>query len=150
MAVPHSRHGHIHSFSKEANHGLGRNRGDGFRVRYRLDDGTIFTEHGFTSQDEADNRAADIESDQRRRRFVDPRLAHTSIDDWIRDWSDAHSVSDTTWAKYDAHIRNHILNRWSGTALGDIQRITVKAWVNKTLRGTLSDKPCRTSSSCSP
>jgi hypothetical protein len=49
--------------------------GDGFRVRYRLDDGTIFTENGFTTQDAADNRAADVESDQRRHRFVDPRLA---------------------------------------------------------------------------
>lgn len=41
-------------------------------MRYRLDDGTVFTEHGFTGQDEADNRAADVESDQHRRRFIDP------------------------------------------------------------------------------
>lgn len=43
-----------------------------FRVRYRLDDDTIFTEHGFDTQDEADNRAADVGSDQHRRRFVNP------------------------------------------------------------------------------
>jgi integrase len=116
------------------------NRGDGFRVRYRLDDGTIFTENGYTTQDEADNRAVDVESDQRRRRFTDPRLARTTIDEWIRTWTDAHHVSDTTWAKYDSHIRNHILPRWTDTALGDIQRITVKGWVNKTLRANLGDK----------
>jgi hypothetical protein len=103
----------------------------GFSVRYRLDDGTIFTEHGYATQDEADNRAADVESDQRRRRFVDPRLAETTLDEWIRVWSDAHHVSDSTWAKYDGHIRNHILTRWSGTALGDIARITVKGWVKQ-------------------
>jgi integrase len=114
--------------------------GDSFRVRYRLDDGTIFSEHGYTTQDEADNRAADVESDQRRHRFVDPRLARTLIEDWIRVWSDAHSVSDTTWAKYDSHIRNHIQCQWNGTALGDIQRIKVKGWVNKTLRPHLADK----------
>lgn len=111
-----------------------------FRVRYRLDDGTIFTEHGFADQDEADNRAADVESDQRRRRFVDPRLAETTIDEWIRAWSDAHRVADITWATYDSHIRNHILPRWSGTALGDIARIAVKGWVNKTLRPNMADK----------
>ncbi|PKW19196.1 tyrosine-type recombinase/integrase [Saccharopolyspora spinosa] len=115
-------------------------RGDGFRVRYRLNDGTIFTENGFAAQQDADNRAADVESDQRRRRFTDPRLAQTTIDEWIRAWSDAHRVADVTWATYDSHIRNHILPRWSGTALGDIARIAVKGWVNKTLRANLADK----------
>jgi hypothetical protein len=74
------------------------NHRDGFRVRYRLDDGTIFTENGFADQDKADNRAADVESDQRRRHFTDPRLAQTTIDEWIRQWSDAHRVADITWA----------------------------------------------------
>jgi integrase len=115
-------------------------RGDGFRVRYRLPDGTLYTENGFTAREEADNRAADVESDQRRDRFVDPRLAQTTIDEWIRIWSDAHHVGDATWATYDSHIRNHILPRWTGTALGDIQRILVKGWINKTLRTKLADK----------
>lgn len=115
-------------------------RGDGFRVRYRLDDGTIFTENRFATRNEADNRAADVESDQRRRQFTDPRLAQTTIDEWIRTWSEAHLVSDTTWAVYDSHLRNHILPRWSGAALGDIQRMQVKGWVNKTLRKSLGDK----------
>lgn len=69
-----------------------------------------------------------------------PRLAQTTIDEWIRSWSDAHHVADLTWSTYDSHIRNHILPRWSGTALGDIQRIAVKGWVNKTLRKKLADK----------
>jgi hypothetical protein len=112
----------------------------GFRVRYRLDDGIIFTEHGYDTREQADNRAADVESDQRRRRFVDPRLAETTIDEWIRSWSDAHRVADITWATYDSHIRNHILPRWSGTAIGDIARIAVKGWVNKTLRENMADK----------
>jgi integrase len=115
----------------------------GYRVRYRLDDGTLFTENGFATRDDADDRAADIESDQRRGRFVDPRLAQTSIDEWIRSWSDARYVTATTRATYDSHIRNHILPRWSGTAVGDIARIAVKAWVNNQLRRTLSDKSCQ-------
>lgn len=115
-------------------------RGNGFRVRYRLPDGSLYSENGFATRDDADNRAADVESDQRRDRFINPRLAQTTIDEWIRVWSDAHHVSDTTWATYDSHIRNHILPRWTGTALGDIQRILVKGWVNKTLRTTLADK----------
>jgi hypothetical protein len=75
-----------------------------YRVRYRLDDGTLLIENGYTTQARADDRAADIESDQRRKRFVDPRLARTSIDEWIRSWSAAHYVTATTQATYDSHI----------------------------------------------
>jgi len=117
--------------------------GNGYRVRYRLDDDSLLTENGYTTRAAADDRAADIESDQRRGRFVDPRLARTSIDEWIRSWSAAHYVTATTQATYDSHIRNHILPRWSGTALGDIARIAVKGGVNNQLRRTLSDKSCQ-------
>jgi hypothetical protein len=98
--------------------------GDAFRVRYRLDDGTIFSEKGFEAK-AADNRAADVESDQRQQRFVDPRLAKTTIDESIRERSQAHGVTAMTWSTYDSHIRNHILPQWSGAALGDISRIKV-------------------------
>ncbi|MEV6716203.1 tyrosine-type recombinase/integrase [Lentzea sp. NPDC051208] len=114
--------------------------GDTFRVRYRLEDGTVFSENGFATITLAENRAADVESDQRRQRFTDPRLSRTTIDEWIRVWSEAHSVAAMTWSTYDSHIRNHILPRWSGTAVGDIERIKVKGWVNKTLRQNLADK----------
>jgi integrase len=141
MAVPHSGTAIPTPFleSEPIMAWVEQHRGS-FRVRYRLDDDTIFTEHGFDTQEEADNRAADVESDQRRRRFVDPRLAQTTIDEWIRQWSDAHRVADVTWATYDSHIRNHILPRWSGSAVGDIARIAVKGWVNKTLRPNMADK----------
>lgn len=49
-------------------------RGSGFRIRYRLPDGTLTSETGFTSRPEAVNRAADVESEQRTGTFVDPRL----------------------------------------------------------------------------
>jgi integrase len=54
-------------------------------------------------------------------------------------WSQAHDVSAITWRTYDSHLRNHILPRFADMALGDVQRITVKAWV-KTLRRTLAEK----------
>lgn len=84
--------------------------GDGYRVRYRLNDDLV-TENGYTTRDAAEDRAADIESDQRRGRFVDPRLAQTTIDEWIRSWTAAHVVSGITSATYDSHIPNHILLR---------------------------------------
>lgn len=53
--------------------------GDGFRVRYRLPDGALVSEKGFATKREADDRAADVESDHRRGRVVDPRLAQTPV-----------------------------------------------------------------------
>lgn len=117
--------------------------GSGWRVRYRLGDGTIHSENGYATETAAAQRALDVESDQRRKQFVDPRLERTTLDEWIRKWSDAHNVRLTTWTKYQSHLRTHILPFWSGTALGDIERIEVKGWVNKTLRSKLADKSAR-------
>lgn len=108
-----------------------------------MDDGTVFSENGFETKSAAEARAADVESDQRRRRFADPRLAKTTIDEWIRSWAEAHGVTAMTWSTYDSHLRNHILPHWSGMAVGDIERIQVKGWVNKTLRTKLADKSAK-------
>jgi hypothetical protein len=102
-------------------------RGNGYRVRYRLPDKTICTEHGFADFDEAENRALDIESDQRRNQFIDPRLAQTTVDQWIRTWLQAQRVSGNTWQTYDSHIRNHILPQWTDSELGEISRIRAKS-----------------------
>lgn len=61
--------------------------GSGFRVRYRLPDDTLTSETGFESWDVAADRAADVESELRTGRFVDPRLAQTGVAEWIRQWS---------------------------------------------------------------
>ncbi|MCP2166573.1 tyrosine-type recombinase/integrase [Goodfellowiella coeruleoviolacea] len=99
---------------------------------------TIATESGFESLTEARNRAEDIKSDQRRGRFVDPRAGQTLLGEWVKVWTDAHDVSIGAWAKYDFHLRNHILPKFGHLALNEITRITVKAWV-KSLRRTLAD-----------
>ncbi len=112
--------------------------GSGFRVRYRLSDGSVPSETGFGSHREAADRAADVESEQRTGAFVDPRLAQTCVGDWVRQWSDAHDVAAGTWAKYDAHLRNHILPRFGAMGLGEVSRMTVKAWV-KSLRRSLAE-----------
>ncbi|QFZ18528.1 site-specific integrase [Saccharothrix syringae] len=114
-------------------------RGDGFRVRYRLPDGSLFTETGFATREQAVNRAADVESDKRRGQFVDPRLAQTTLGEWVRQWLDAHHVSSVTWNTYNSHLRNHILPRFAETELGDLSRMVIKTWA-KTLRRSLGER----------
>jgi integrase len=112
--------------------------GSGFRVRYRLPDGSPPSEPGFTSCRAAADRADDVESEQRTGAFMDPRLAQTCVGEWVRRWSDAHDVGDGTWAKYESHLRNHILPRFGEAELGEIGRMTVKASV-KALRRSLAE-----------
>ena len=114
-------------------------RGAGFRVRYRLPDGTLTSEVGFVTRAEAVDRAADVEAEQRTGSFVDPRLAQTGVGEWVREWTDAHDMGAGTWAKYDAHLRNHILPKFGELCLGEVTRMAVKAWV-KQLRRSLAER----------
>jgi hypothetical protein len=116
--------------------------GSGFRVRYRLSDGSVLSEPGFSTYRAAADRAADVESEQRTGAFVDPRLAQTCVGEWVRRWADAHDVGLGTWAKYGSHLRNHILPRFGEVELGEIGRMTVKAWV-KSLRRSLAEPTVR-------
>ncbi|MFB9902853.1 hypothetical protein [Allokutzneria oryzae] len=83
-----------------------------------------------------------MESDQRRDQFVDPRLARTTVDAWIGEWSEAHDVSEGTWAEYNSHLRNHVLPRFTDVALGEVTRIAAKGWVKK-LRRSLAESTVR-------
>ncbi|WP_156754316.1 tyrosine-type recombinase/integrase [Actinokineospora pegani] len=109
--------------------------GNGYRVRYRLDDNRLSTETGFTTYDQARDRALDIESLMRTGKFVDPRAGQTLVRNWVLAWSEATDVSESSWAKYDSHLRNHILPRFGDTPLNQISRIVVKGWVKKLRRG---------------
>ena len=113
--------------------------GSGFRVRFRLPDGTLGSETGFADRSVAVGRARDIESDQRRGTFVDPSVGAMPLGEWVPTWADAHDVSATTWAKYDSHLRNHVLPRFGDVPLKEISRIAVKGWV-KTLRRSLAER----------
>lgn len=111
--------------------------GSGFRVRYRLPDGELTSETGFATRDAASERALDIEAEQRVGVFTDPRLGQTLVREWVARWTEAHDVGRGTWAKYDSHLRNHILPRFGEMGLGEITRMMVKAWA-KSLRRTLA------------
>lgn len=113
--------------------------GSGWRVRFPLPDGSLGSETGFATKTAAQDRAHDIDSDQRRGTFVDPRAGQTTLREWVAQWEEAHDVSAGTWAKYRSHLRNHILPKFGDTGLAAITRITVKAWV-KALRRNLAER----------
>lgn len=63
-----------------------RTSGEHWRVRYRRSDGSVASEGGFPTLRAAENRAREIEVDQRRNRFYDPALAEMTLDEWLTRW----------------------------------------------------------------
>ncbi len=113
-------------------------RGDTWRVRYYRTDGSIATESGHTHPDTARQRAHDIEYESRQGTFKDPQRGQMLFGDWCETWCEAHDVSANTWAKYHAHLRNHIRPKFEDTPLSGITRMSIRSWTKK-LRRDLSD-----------
>ncbi|WP_371320634.1 N-terminal phage integrase SAM-like domain-containing protein [Saccharothrix yanglingensis] len=66
--------------------------------------------------------------------FVDPALGQTTLGEWVPVWREAHDVRPSTAAKYESHLRNHVLPRFGDVALREISRMTVKGWVKQVRR----------------
>lgn len=109
-------------------------------VRYCVPDGPLDARSGSETAGVHGNRVRGLALDQRRGQLVEPGCSRMTTGEWIREWSQAHHVGEAARATYGCHIRNHILPEWGGTALGDIRRIEVKGWANRTLRATLADR----------
>jgi integrase len=54
-----------------------------------------------------------------------------TLEQWVKTWMGAHKVAPTTAARYESHLRLHILPKFGATPIAHITRIEVKAWANK-------------------
>lgn len=102
-----------------------------WRVRYPREDGTLGSISGFTSYDAANDKALEIELDQRRGKFFDPAAGKLAFADWSDRWLDSIDVADATMSQYKYLIRKHILPRWGSGSLDSISNLDVHTWVNK-------------------
>jgi integrase len=102
-----------------------------WRVRYPASDGHIASVSGFTSQKAADDYAADIETDQRRRLWIDPALGKTTVEDWATRWLPSLDIDIRTFGNYSGHLRNHILPRWGTTPLAELSTLDITGWIKQ-------------------
>jgi integrase len=102
-----------------------------WRVRFRQADGAIGTISGFTREDDAENYALDMESDQRKGSWIDPTAGRITVNEFIPDWLDSLDIDVRTLENYRSLLRNHIQPRWGETALADISNLKVQAWKKK-------------------
>lgn len=102
-----------------------------WRVRFAKEDGGFGTISGFTSKTAAENKAGEIEADQRRGQFLDPDGGKLTLAEWSIAWFDALDVAATTEAQYRSLVNNHILARWGSTRLDAISGLAVHTWGKK-------------------
>lgn len=106
-----------------------------YRVRYYADDGTIGSLSDRYSKEQAEEVAENVNVDQRRGEFLDPRHGDLLLNEWAEEWFEALDVAPYTEAQYRSSYRNHIAPQWGESPIGDISTMAVRAW-EKRLRRT--------------
>ncbi|MFD5089901.1 tyrosine-type recombinase/integrase [Amycolatopsis thailandensis] len=105
---------------------------DSWRVRYRRDDGTIGSVPGFPDETSANNYIADMDTDKRRGKWIDPLGGQTTVSAWAYDdWIDSLDVDQRTEENYRSFLKVHIIPQWGTTTLADLTNSKVRAWEKK-------------------
>lgn len=114
-------------------------RGKWWRGRYKRPDGTW----GSVSKDQlgqrfrtkraAETYAEGVETDVRRKTFVDPRSGRITVGEWSELWMASLELGPLSERDYRSRLRATILPRWGDVPVGDITTIAVTTW-EKSLR----------------
>lgn len=110
-----------------------------WRVRYWTDAGLHGSISGFTSEDDAKDKAAEISTDKRRGTFLDPAAGKIALSDWVQRWFDTLDVAPATEAQYLSLADNHILARWGSTPIGELSGTDIHIWASKLRRAGYAD-----------
>jgi integrase len=115
-----------------------------WRVRYWTGDGVHGSISGFRTETEARAKAAEIDTDQRRGSFIDPAAGEITVAQWARSWCESLDVAPATYAQYASLINNHILARWSSTALNELSGTAINVWASSLRRSGYADSTVAT------
>ncbi|WP_436499511.1 tyrosine-type recombinase/integrase [Actinokineospora sp. HUAS TT18] len=83
---------------------------------------------GFTTKDDADDHAREINVDQRRGHFIDPDGGRTLLGAWAQEWFDALDVAPNTERQYHSLWSNHLEPDWGLSSLAGITNLSVHKW----------------------
>lgn len=105
-----------------------------YRGRYLKPDGTW----GSVSRDDnkqpfytaraAKDYAAGLETDVRRRTFIDPRDGRITVAEWAALWIESVELANRSDKTYRQRLRSVILPRWEAVPMADVTEVAVKTW----------------------
>lgn len=111
-----------------------------WRGRYKLPNG----KWGSVSRDDsgqpfytersAEEYAAGLEVDVRRKQFINPQDGRTTVAAWCALWIESIDVGPLTEVEYRRRIKNHIVAEWGAVPVGDLSPTAISGW-EKRLRG---------------
>ncbi|MFF3324907.1 tyrosine-type recombinase/integrase [Streptomyces sp. NPDC002889] len=114
-----------------------------YRGRYKLPNG----KWGSVSKDDegnpfytgrsAEQYAAGLETDVRRKTFINPRDGRMTVGEWAEKWLPSVDVGPLSEKEYRLRLKNQILPEWGDVAVGDLSPTGIAAW-EKRLRQRIS------------
>lgn len=109
-----------------------------YRGRYLLPDGINYgsvsrDEHGqpFYTANAATKYAAGLETDVRRKTFINPSDGRITVAEWAEVWIESVELGNRSDKTYRQRLRTVILPRWGETAMADVSTVAVKTWEKK-------------------
>lgn len=102
-------------------------------------------EQTFPTKAEARQFRAQVDLDQSRGTFVDPKRGSRKLHEVAQSWLDRHPGSPKTLANYDAVLRNHLLPAFGFRSLSDVanDREGVELWLRNQLRAGMAPGTAR-------
>jgi integrase len=105
-----------------------------WRGRYKLPDGTW----GSVSRDDngqpfytaraAEDFAHGLETDVRRKAFINPKDGRITVQEWADLWIESVELSNRSDATYRQRLRSVILPKWGLAVMGDVSTVAVNTW----------------------
>ncbi|MFI5615561.1 hypothetical protein [Amycolatopsis sp. NPDC051903] len=86
---------------------------------------------GVGSRRDARAYAAGLETDRRRRVWIDSADGVVTVGEWVERWSRTLDVDPRTVESYRSRLRCHILPRFGGVALGAVWPLGVAEWARE-------------------
>jgi integrase len=104
-------------------------RGDSYRVVWRDRHGDQ-KQQTFARRKDADARRAEVEVELRTGKYVDPRLARSTLTTQWESWVQHRRVSEARKSLEASLWRKHLQPAWGHARLEDIDYESAQAWVN--------------------
>jgi integrase len=105
-----------------------------WRGRYLKPDGTWGSvsrddnKQPFYTERAARDYAAGLETDVRRKTFIDPRSGRITVAEWAELWIESVELANRSDKTYRQRLRSVILPKWGAIAMADVSEVAVKTW----------------------
>lgn len=105
-----------------------------WRGRYKKPDGSWGSvsrdDNGqpFYTEKAAEDFAAGLETDVRRKTFINPSDGRITAAEWAEAWIESVELGNRSDKTYRQRLRTVILPRWGDTAMADVSTVAVKTW----------------------